>query len=679
MTPKSSHRTLFASLAALGLMALPTAAFAEAPMDLDPGVRILDTTKALGDTSTLQSDIDQLATNEHVNLFIVTVDSFESPTNSQQWADQFAKLNNLGTNDAVLVIATQDRQAYFTAGGNGVLSQTQQEEIYNNYIFPKLRSSDYAGAAEAAIEGIDAKLSGTSSSSANNSSDGGVGTGVATLVGVGAVAAGGAYLATRGRRKKKSYAPQQGNSQPYANGAPLPPLEDLRKQAGALLIQTDDAIAHSEQEIEFARAQYGEEQVAPFVTAIAEAKQHIQRSFQLQKQLDDDIPDTEQDQRAWLGEIIARSQDAQKSLNEQNENFSALRKLEQNAPAAIDHAEQTIANVEASFPEAQQTLDQLQRDYAPSASEHVSDNIDQAHRRLNFARTTLAEARTLVDTNRSEAIIKLRAAEEAEDQAQGLLNAIRNLKIELAQAQESLNQALLVAARDVAQAQEYSRHGGNTAELASAAAGVNAVLDEIRASSANGKSDPLALTERLQAVRSDLDRALGTVREVNDQQNAARQNLQHALISAQAQVSTASDYVWARRGGVRQDARTRLREAERHLQDAQALQNTDAVTALSHANDAIRLASEAQRIAQNDVDDFNRYGGGGGRGVDFNSAMLGGILLGGILNGGNHGGFGGGWGGGGSFGGGGFGGGDFGGGGWGDGGWGDGGGAGGNF
>lgn len=673
MTPRSSHRTLFASLVALGLMALPTAAFAEAPMDLDPGVRVLDTTRALGDTSTLTKDIDALATNERVNLFVVTVDSFESPSNSQQWADRFAKLNNLGTNDAVLVIATEDRQAYFTAGGNGVLSQTQQEEIYNEYIFPKLRSSDYAGAAQAAIEGIDAKLSGASSSS-SSSSGGGAGAGLATLVGVGAVAAGGAYLATRGRRKKKSQAPQQANNQPYPTGAPLPPLEDLRKQAGALLIQTDDAIAHSEQEIEFARAQYGEEQVAPFVAAIAEARQHMQRSFQLQKQLDDDIPDTEQDQRAWLGEIIARSQDAQKSLNEQNENFSALRKLEQNAPAAIDHAERTIANVEASFPEAQQTLDQLRRDYAPSASEQVSDNIDQAHSRLNFARTNLSEARSLVDTNRSEAIIKLRTAEEAEDQAQGLLNAIRNLKIELAQAQESLNQALLIAARDVAQAQEYSRHGGNTAELASAAAGVNAVLDEIRASSASGKSNPLALSERLQAVRSDLDRALGTVREVNDQQNAARQNLQHALISAQAQVSTASDYVWARRGGVRQDARTRLREAERHLQDAQALQNTDAVTALAHANDAIRLASEAQRIAQNDVDDFNRYGGGGGRGVDFNSAMLGGILLGGILNGGNSG-FGGGWGGGGSFGGGGFGGGGS----FGGGGWGDGGGAGGNF
>lgn len=677
MSHRTSHRTLWAALGALGLIALPTASYAEAPMDLDAGVRVLDTTKALGSTSDLDAEIEQLATQQNVNLFVVTIDSFESPSNSESWTQQFAQLNNLGTNDVVLVIATEDRQAFFTAGSTSVLSKAQQESIYSNYIFPELRKSDYGAAAEAAATGIDETLSGSSSTGSSSgegaSSVGGVLAGAGALLGVGAVAAGGAYVITRSRRRGKG---TQAAVSPVPGGAPLPPIEQLRNQAGALLIQTDDAIAHSEQEIEFARAQYGEQQVAPFVAAINEAKGHMQRSFQLQKQLDDEIPDTEADQRAWLSEIIARSQDAQKALNAQIESFSALRKLEQNAPAAIEHASKTIASVEQSFPEAEETLAYLRAQYAPSASDQVADNISQARSRLDFARNSLAEAQNLVDTNRSESIIKLRAAEEAEDQAQGLLNTIRNLKLELAQAQESLNQALLIAERDVAQAQEYSRHGGNSAELASAAAGVSAVLDQIRAASSAGSSDPLALTERLQAVRSDLDRALNSVRAVNDQQNAARQNLKHALVSAQAQVSTASEYVWARRGGVRQDARTRLREAERHLQNAQALQQSDPMTALNHANDAIRLAGEAQRIARNDVDDFNNRGGYGGRSSDFNSAMLGGILLGTLFgNGGGSGRFGGG----GSFGGGTFGGGFGGGGGFSGGGWGSGGGAGGNF
>lgn len=665
MTPSHSHRSLWAALGTLGLLLTPASAFAAAPMDLEPGVRVLDTTSTLGNTSSLNQDIQKLASKHKLNLFMVTIDAFESPFNTKDWTERFAHLNNLGTNDLVLVIATKDRQAFFTAGSTSVLSKSQQENIYSQYIFPKLKESDYAGAAQAALSGIDSELSGSSGL-------GGLATGLGTLVGVGALAGTGAFIFSRSKRRGGTVS-RLAKQQPGVSSA-LPPLTQLRQQAGALLIQVDDAIAHSEQEVDFARAQYGESQVASFVAAIDDAKKHMQRSFQLQKQLDDDIPDTEQDQRAWLDEIIARCQEAQQILDAQVQSFSELRQLEKNAPAAINHAQQAIESVEEKFPEAEETLLQLQREYAPSASEKVSDNLVEARRRLDFARSSLAEARDLVDSQRSEAIVKLRAAEEAEEQAQGLLKAISNLKLELVQAQESLSQALLIAARDVAQAQEYARHGGNSAELASTAAGVDAVLEDIRRSSASGLSDPLALSERLQAVRSDLDRALNAVREINDQQKAARENLRHALISAQAQVSTAGEYVWARRGGVGQDARTRLREAERNLQTAQSLQDSNPVEALSNANNAIRLAGQAQRIAQSDVDDFNRHGGSGsGRGTDFNSAMLGGILLGTLLGGHNNssgGSFGSGTGG---FGGG-FGGGDFSGGGWGSGG-----GAGGNF
>ncbi|MDO4899026.1 MAG: TPM domain-containing protein, partial [Rothia sp. (in: high G+C Gram-positive bacteria)] len=237
----------------------------------------------------------------------------------------------------------------------------------------------------------------------------------------------------------------------------------------------------------------------------------------------------------------------------------------------------------------------------------------------------------------------------------------------------SLDNALIIADRDVAQAQELARSGtGSSNQLAAAAAGVAAVLDQIRAERQRGLSDPYLLSERLHQVRSELDAALGSVRKIHEQVQAARDSLAHALVSAQAQVSTASEYVWARRGGVRAEARTRLREAERHLTEAQQLQNSDPVTALAKANDAIRLSTDAQRIARNDVDRFTRQGYGGGFGSN-NSAMLGGILLGTLLSGNNNGGFGGGSWGGGSFGGG------FGGGGFSGGSWGDGGGAGGNF
>lgn len=661
-------------VSSLGLGIMP-AALAAAPYDLDSGVRVSDTSSALGDTSALEQAIQELASDQHINLFVVTIDAFENPSSSSQWVENFASLNNLGTNDVVLVIATEDRQAYFLAGSTSVLSAKQQEKIYQDYIYPELAQSDYSAAAQAAVTGIEAQLnSGTSAGSAS----GAVAVGASALLGVGIIGGAGALLWTRKRSAQKSQT--VGSHGTVAPQKPLPSLAELRTQAGQQLVSTDDAIAHSLQEVEFARLQYGEKEVAPFLKAIEAAKEHMQQSFQLQKQLDDDIPDTEADQRAWLTEIIDRTQRAQAALNQQIENFTNLRKLEENAPQVLATLNEQIAVAGALFAPAEAALARLKGLYSPSAYGAVADNVAEAQSRLEFARTSAQEAQELLTNNRSQAILDLRAGEEALGQAKGLLESIHHAETDLGKMAASLDDALILAERDVAQAQELARTGaGSSSQLSGAAAGVQAVLGQIRTERAKGLIDPYLLNQRLHEVRSDLDKALGSVRHIHEQEQSARETLAHTLLSAQAQVSSASEYVWARRGGVKAEARTRLREAERHLTEAQQRQTSDPVTALSHAQDAIRLAGEAQRIAENDVDFFNQSYGGRGQGNSSNSAMLGGILLGTLLGGGGHGHSGstGSWSGG-NWGGGTFGGG-FGGGGFSGGGFGDGGGAGGNF
>ncbi|MDO4822024.1 MAG: TPM domain-containing protein [Rothia sp. (in: high G+C Gram-positive bacteria)] len=669
MSRKPVASTLLAAALALGVA---PAALAAAPYDLDAGVRVSDTTSTLGNTSSLEDAISQLASDKQVNLFVITIDQFESPSSSSEWTSDFATLNNMGTNDVVLVIATEARQAYFMAGSTSVLSNSQQEKIYQTYIYPELANSDYAAAAQAAVTGIESELgSGSVTSGASGALAGG-----ATLLGVAALAGGGAWALSRSRASARKSTGGSRSGHPTSS-QPLPSIEELRSRAGAQLVATDDAIAHSQQEVEFARLQYGEDEVKPFLAAIDAAKNHMQRSFQLQKQLDDEIPDTEADQRAWLTEILARTEDAQKALNEQVANFTNLRKLEETAPQALATLNQGIASAAPLFPAAQASLDRLGTLYSPSAFGAVADNISEAQARLDFARQEATEAEELLTSQRSQAILALRAGEEALGQAKGLLESIHHAETDLGKMAASLDNALILADRDVAQAQELARTGaGSSSQLSGAAAGVQAVLGQIRAERAAGLIDPYLLNQRLHEVRSDLDTALDTVRQTHEQERSARETLGHTLVSAQAQVSSASEYVWARRGGVKAEARTRLREAERHLTEAQQLQHSEPISALSHANDAIRLAGEAQRIARSDVDRFNQRQGYSGSG-NYNSAMLGGILLGTLLGGGNHnsggyssgglggGTFGGGFGGGGGFSGGGS--------------WGGGGGAGGNF
>lgn len=673
MSRKPATTALLALALALGIS---PATLAAAPYDLDAGVRVSDTTSSLGDTSSLEGAISQLASDEQVNLFIVTIDQFESPSSSSEWTSDFATLNNMGTNDVVLVIATEARQAYFMAGSTSVLSTSQQEKIYQNYIYPELANSDYAAAALAAVTGIEAELGSGSVVSGNS----GALVGGATLLSVAAIAGGGAWAFSRSRASARKNTDGSRSGHPTSS-QPLPSIEELRTRAGAQLVATDDAIAHSQQEVEFARLQYGDDEVKPFLAAIEAAKNHMQHSFQLQKQLDDEIPDTEADQRAWLNEIIARTEDAQKALNEQVANFTNLRKLEETAPQALATLNQGIASAAPLFPAAQAALDRLGTLYSPSAFGAVADNISEAQARLDFARQEAKEAEDLLDTQRSQAILALRAGEEALGQARGLLESIHHAETDLGKMAASLDNALILADRDVAQAQELARSGaGSSSQLSGAAAGVQAVLGQIRAERSAGLIDPYLLNQRLHEVRSDLDTALDAVRQTHEQERSARETLGHTLVSAQAQVSSASEYVWARRGGVKAEARTRLREAERHLTEAQQLQHSDPIAALSHANDAIRLAGEAQRMARSDVDRFNQRNGYSGGG-NYNSAMLGGILLGTLLGGSNHssgGSFGSGGFGSGGFGGG-IGGGTFGGGFGGGGSWGDGGGAGGNF
>jgi hypothetical protein len=117
-------------------------------------------------------------------------------------------------------------------------------------------------------------------------------------------------------------------------------------------------------------------------------------------------------------------------------------------------------------------------------------------------------------------------------------------------------------------------------------------------------------------------------------------------------VRSVSDFIDTRRGSVGPEARTRLAEAVRQLQAAQAKQVTNLPEAVAHANGASMLADQAQTLASTDVANAQRsFTGGGyggsGRGGGNMGAVLGGIIIGNILSGALRGGIGGSVGGGG--------------------------------
>ncbi len=473
--------------------------------------------------------------------------------------------------------------------------------------------------------------------------------------------------ATAGRKPPRGREPA-----PEPQGAELDPLagltvEELRRKSGSLLIEADDAIKSSEQELGFAQAQYGDAAVGNFTKALEDAKGHMSESFKLQQQLDDHIPDTEEQQRTWLGEIIRRSEAALASLQEQKADFDSLRELEKNAPQALAAVSAGASEAEAKIASAEQSLTELRAKYAESALVQVGDNINQAKERLAFVQNASVTAQEKLSAGEgSLAAVAVRAAEESLHQTNVLIGAITKVAGNLDEAHSGLESAVVDTAQDLAQAKALIQSGAHP-ELAGPVAAVEASLARVKAEIQGGKIDPIATLERVETAHQSLDAALSGIRDQQEQARRAQASLQQSIMSAQAQISATSDYITARRGGVGTEARTRLAEAQRNLDYALSISRTDPVTALQYAQQAHALAAQAAQLAQSDVDHFGGYanqgygrggmfGGGGGGGLG--GAILGGILINSIL----HGGGGGGWGGGGDSGGGWGGGGDSGGG-----------------
>lgn len=677
---RSKFKRILAVIGLAGLLAVPAgAAWAENPVTIPSGTNIVDDANVLGSRKgEVQDAIQKLLKDHKYNLYVVTVKTFTNPTDPAQWTQKVAELKSMGRADAVLAIAVDDGKFNFATNSNSPI-RSKQANISQNAVTANLAGGkrDFA---QAAIDTASAIGDAAGGGSGNVSSGDGAGAGV--LVGAGVVVAGGgAYLYYRNRRKKA--AGQDASSGSYGpQGAELDPLaslsvEELRRKSGSLLIEADDAIKTSEQELGFAQAQYGDSAVGNFTKALAEAKAHMTESFKLQQQLDDHIPDTEEQQRTWLGEIIRRSEAALASLQEQKADFDSLRELEKNAPQALAAVNAGAREADAKIASAERSLATMRSKYADSALTQVSDNIVQAKERLAFVQNASETAQQKLGEGESSlAAVAVRAAEESLHQTNVLLDAIAKVATNLDEARNGLEASVVDTSQDLAQAKAMIQSGAH-AELAGPVAAVEAALAQVKSEIQGGKIDPIATLQRVETAHQSLDQALTGIRDQQEQARRAQASLQQTIMSAQAQISATSDYITARRGGVGTEARTRLAESQRNLDYALSIARTDPVTALTYAQQAHALAAQAAQLAQADVEHFDGYanqgygrggmfGGGGGGGLG--GAILGGILINSILNGG-HGGWGGGggWGdggGGGGFGGGdgGFGGGDFGGG-----------------
>lgn len=595
-----------------------------------------------GDEAQVQAALDQLADETPYQLFVVYVESFDG-TDGRDWANRTATDAGLGVNDLLLAVATEDRAYGLSVDTNNGLSDAQLDQVEET-AEDHLRDDDWAGAAIAAADTI--RTGGTTSSG------GGAGWGVAAAVGGVVVVGGvGGWLWVRSRRRNRAAAPAG------PGDLSAVPTDELERRVGTALVEIDDAVRTSEQELGFAQAEFGLEATQEFSAALEVAKSDVAQAFHLRQELDDDVPEDEPRRRQLLAGILELTEHAGASLDAQTDAFDELRSLQQRAPELLDETEQRAGEIEARVPVARETLDGLAASYPTSALASVRSNPDQATALLAHAREAVASGRAaLTGRTRAAAVAHLRGAQNALGQAASLLDGVDQAGAQLATAGADLDKGLASIGQDVADAARLVPAGvpadgatdGPTDRAAVAAALAEAEAAMTQARDARSGGDPLAALHRLTAAEAALDAALAPAREKAEADARARALLRDTLGRVDSQVRATQDYVATRRGAVGPEARTRLAEAARLVAEAQALQAQDPSAALERAQQAERYAQQATRLAEQDTSSWGANQGGQG-GPNVGGMVLGGILLDSVLRGsggGISGGFGGGYGGG---------------------------------
>ncbi|WP_240436596.1 hypothetical protein [Streptomyces sporangiiformans] len=447
---------------------------------------------------------------------------------------------------------------------------------------------------------------------------------VLPLLAAGTAGALAAYGYARRRRRARTRTTPGGGP-----AGPVTPLSESDVRTRTLLVEIDDSVRTSQEELAFVEARFDAEAVEPFVRAVRDAESELSAAFRLRQRYDASVEgeapesdplESDTARRETLRDIAARCTDAGRRLDAEAAAFDRLRALERDTGEALGLAEARFRELAARTGAAEAVLADLGGRYAPSAARPVIGHIEQAKDRLVFATTHLNRARQSTDMGDPYAAApRLRAAEGAVSQAAVFVGGVERLAAELAAAVEALPAALAGAEEAVTGAGgplERTSARMPVGELRALVAHAEAVLAGVREETAAGPYDPLGALRRIARATAPL----GAGRA--DAVRAA------ALIAARNATAAAADFVTTHRGAVGGAARTRLAEAQRLLAP-----DTD-----PSAEDCLRadaLAHQARELAERDIRTHgNPYTGSPRQADGTGGAVLGGVLLGGRPDGG---------------------------------------------
>lgn len=579
--------------------------------------------------------VDRLYADRRIRLWVVYVENF-SGQSALNWAQRTTRTSELGNYDALLAVATTGREyAFLVPSAMPGVSEGQVDNVRRYQIEPALHDGDYSGAAVAAANGLNRSPSSSSRVVL-------LVTIVIVIVIVVAVLL--VVMRHRNRRRRADELAAARRVDPTnvmaLAAVPLQALDDLSR---SMVVDVDNAVRTSTNELALAIEEFGERRTAPFTQAVNNAKAALSQAFTVRQQLDDNTPETPAQRRELLTRVIVSAAHADRELASQTEAFEKLRDLVINAPARLDLLTQQYVELTTRIGPTQQRLAELHTEFDAAAMTSIAGNVTTATERLAFADRNISAARDLADqagSGRQAGLVDaVRAAESALGQARALLDAVDSAATDIRHAVASLPAVVADIQTGIKRANQHLQQAqqpqtGRTGDLIAARDAAARALDRAR-----GAADPLTAFDQLTKVDADLDRLLATLAEEQATADRLNRSLEQALFTAESRVRAVSEYIDTRRGSIGPEARTRLAEAKRQLEAAHDRKSSNPTEAIAYANAASTLAAHAQSLANADVQSAQRaYTRRGGNNA---GAILGGIIIGDLLSGGTRGGLGG--------------------------------------
>lgn len=630
-----------ALIAGLGAPALATSPVTISTSVTDPSDWLSDS-----QVSEISSSADE-AGSAGLQVYFVTVPDF-SGAEPIEWCKTSGVNSGLSNQSIVYVIAYEERM--FTTCGNADQQVVTDSDITRATSAAKkvlaesnpLDADTTTDAATTFISTLTSTVTGQASSSSSHSSSTGApssgksGFGwIRTVVVV--VVIGGLIVFFVKRNKAKGAstpAPKATADHPWAPGDQLPSLTEdqvlaLTNQSSALLLQADELVRSAADELDFARAQFGETKTDAYAKALSAAQAGIAKAFASQQTMNE-APDSRSRTEAALT-LQHELNQVMPALVEQQKAFSQLRDEEASVPTQATDVKTRILEAIAALPSVEAELTALQTLYSSTTVASLMDNPQQARALLDSASVAANQATSLATSDPSAALVQLDIARRALAMAGHQTEAIMSAKHDLAAANEVLTKAIASITSDLSDVTTLKADSAAFAPLVAEAQKAVAEAQSARA----GSGDPLAALENLRLAESQLDAALEPLRSQADARERKVEVARNAVSDAQAQYARANSYIQGRRGVIPLDVRSTLAEAKAELDQAVALVQTDPDQAMTLAKSARSMALTVLSTPINDpsygqADQFRHHTNGSG-GIFTDNTGLGNALLWSVL------------------------------------------------